>query len=74
MPFTVFIIVGDKQIGMYHFMQEGLKQKTIKLICYGTLENKNAFSYSIWSLSLLWITGAFQILIKVMNHHSRKII
>ena len=59
---------------MYHFMQEGLKQKTITLICYGASENKNAFSDSTWSLNLLWITGSFHILTEVMNHLSRKII
>lgn len=29
-PLPVFVVVRDKQIGVYHFMQEGLKQKTIK--------------------------------------------
>ena len=64
MPFPIFIIISDKQIGMYHFMQEGLKQKTITLICYGASENKNAFADSTWSLNLLWITDSFQILKK----------
>lgn len=58
---------------MYHFMQEGLKQRTVKLICYGAFENKNAFSYSTWGLNLLWITGSVQILNKVMNDLSRKL-
>lgn len=31
-PFPVFIVVSDKQIGVYHFMQEGLKQKTNKFV------------------------------------------
>lgn len=41
-PFPVFIVIRDKQIGVYHFMQEGLKQETITLV-EGAFEIKTHF-------------------------------
>lgn len=42
--FPVFVVVRDKQIGVYHFMQEGLKQKAITLV-YGVFHIEMCFLF-----------------------------